>query len=137
MNIDINYKYTLMGALNHIVIAKAEELLINSIEESEINNQADFVTTNGFEQRHVLEKVLVWVGKKKKMTVILSKQASAIHSLKCNMKYKHIYNEDTFNTVNPSDRPSNILVSDNVNIDKLIGTETDRIVSGFRKSSRY
>lgn len=126
-----------MGALNHIVIAKAEELLINAIEESETNNQTDFVTTNGFEQRHVLDKVLVYVGKKKKMTVILSKQASAIHSFKCNMKYKHIYNEETFNAMNHTDRPNDILVSDNVNIDKLIGTETDRIVSGFRKSLRY
>ncbi|WP_336764947.1 hypothetical protein [Paenibacillus sp. USHLN196] len=106
---------------------KAKHLLQISINESLISNETCLVDIDGFNIPNLLSGVIVLVAAERNMTVIMG--SGWMNPYK--KQYSHVYTVSSFNKLHKNKRPSNILITEAVDIDKLKLGKRDKIVSGF------
>lgn len=113
--------------MSNIVEEKALELLENGIDENCV------VYVDGFNKRHIFERLLIQVGRKNKLTVLLNKDSKRIEFLRRERRYKHIHNAETLKVDINKRTPKKVIIADNVSFKSVAGLEEKyELVGGFR-----
>ncbi|MFS0857311.1 hypothetical protein [Paenibacillus taichungensis] len=112
---------------------KATHLLQISIKESLNAYETCLVDIDGFNTPQLLSGVIVLVAAERNMTVIMGSGWMNPYQ----KRYSHVYTVSSFNKLHKNKRPSNILITEGVDIDKLKLGKRDRIVSGFVDYEKY
>ncbi|QWU13424.1 hypothetical protein SAMN04487895_10388 [Paenibacillus sophorae] len=111
---------------------------IKTFAKNKLNDgidNGDFVFINGFDCRPLFESILIEVAKKRKLSVVINKDIERVTALQNKYNYKHIYNPMSIMKADHN-RPHEIIISDNVQIESFDRLESDTLISGFRKKQR-
>ncbi|PIH61524.1 hypothetical protein [Paenibacillus sp. LK1] len=123
----------LYSNVGHELKKKSTHLLQISINESLISNETCLVDIDGFNIPNLLSGVIVLVAAERNMTVVMGSGWMNPYQ----KRYAHVYTVSSFNKLHKNKRPSNILITEGVDIDKLKLGNRDKIISGFVDYEKY
>jgi hypothetical protein len=115
------------------------EHMSDNIEEKALELLEDGVDTgcliyiDGFSNRNIFERMIIKIGRDRKLTILLNKDTKRIEFLRKEKGYKHIHSPETLKADTSKWTPKKVIIADNVTF-KSIAELGDKfqLVGGFR-----
>ncbi|OMD75305.1 hypothetical protein [Paenibacillus odorifer] len=119
------------------------EHMSDSIEKKALELLEDGVDTgcllyiDGFSNRSVFERMIIKIGRDRKLTILLNKNTKRIEFLRKEKGYKHIHNPETLKANSSKWTPKKVIIADNVTFKSIEDLEEKyELVGGFRNEYR-